>query len=150
MSLITFLETKKTDNGKLFFKLIEKKFMRKTIMNITCKWRESIQVTCKISAETLKPIWERNNCSRNWQSSIYTNFTINRQNKKITKTTNFIQFWLLNTLYRLNWLCLARINHQKPFLIVLNFLSFFPSKSWVRNGKKVIFSEKQKKLFKIN
>ena len=98
MSLITFLETKKTDNGKLFFKLIEKNFMRKTIMNITCKWRESIQVTCKISAETLKPIWERNNCCRNWQSSIYTNFTINRQIKKITKTTNFIHFWLLNTL----------------------------------------------------
>ena len=30
------------------------------------------------------------------------------------------------------------------------FKFFFPSKSWVRNGKKVFFSEKQKKLFKIN
>ena len=70
--------------------------------------------------------------------------TIYGQNSKITKTTIFIQFWPSNTLYPLNWLSGARINHQKPLLITFKNFYFLNQNVESDIGKNNFFQKVKK------
>ena len=70
--------------------------------------------------------------------------TIYGQNSKIQKTTIFIQFWPSNTLYPLNWLSGARINHQKPLLITFKIFYFLNQNVESEIGKNNYFQKVKK------
>ena len=104
----TFLvNSKKGKSGKMVFK---KKPSKSDINKLTLFYQ--FMAACKKLEQPNLTILRTRLIFWNLAISIYSNIVVSDHRKKLVKTIIFVQFWQFDTLYLLNRLWQAQINHQ--------------------------------------